>query len=159
MGVAPSARSSSAFRAIVSCRTGADIGQVSALLDWTDFEHFCAALLRAWAYRVTENLVLSQPRIQIDILARSDSVALLVDCKHWTKGIGTSALARAAAAQTRRASLLRGKMSDVEPMIVVILILSNERPRYVRGTAVVPVHALRDFLTNLETYSESLARF
>lgn len=120
---------------------------------------FCASLLRARGYSVTENVTLTKPRIQIDILARSRSLALAVDCKHWSHGIGEAALVRAAAAQARRARIIRARMNQLEPLVVVLLVLSNEQARFVDGAAVVPIYALGSFLTDPNLYSDLLEFF
>ena len=144
------------LRAVAACRLGAPTDLVARFLDWKEFETFCASLLRARGYSVTENINLTKPRVQIDILARSTSVALLIDCKHWGHDMGAAALVKAAEAQAERAKAIRAKMRGLEPLIVVLLVLSNERARFVDGAAVVPVFALGSFLENYDAYRELL---
>ena len=147
------------LRAVAACAVGVPPESVARFLDWRGFEMFCASLLRSRGYSVTENINLTKPRVQIDLLARSRSLALLVDCKHWKHGMGASALIRAASAQTERAKVLRGRMRDVEPLVVVLLVLSNEQARFVDGAAVVPIYALGSFLSDIDAYSELLEYF
>jgi hypothetical protein len=137
------------LRAIAACVVGALPEDASEYLGWKDFEHFCAALFRARGYSVTENLTLTKPRAQIDLLARSPRLALVVDCKHWARERGPSAMARVALAQAERAKLVRKRMKEVEPMAVVIVVLSNEQTRMTEGAAVVPVRTLSAFLDEL----------
>lgn len=144
------------MRALAACRLGVPPESVAKFLDWREFERFCASLLRARGYSVTENITLTKPRVQIDILARTRSLALLVDCKHWRHGMGTAALVRAASAQAERAKVIRERMRDLEPLAVVLLILSNEQARFVEGAAIVPIYTLGSFLSNPDAYSDLL---
>ncbi len=143
-------------RAVEACRMGASPDVVAGHMDWQEFEGFCAALLEAAGYAVTKNIVLTKPRAQVDILARGNGVALVVDCKRWTAGQGASTLIRAVDAQKKRVDRLRALYPDAPPMAVVILALRDEQFRYADGAAVVPVHALADFARNVEAYSELL---
>ena len=144
------------LRAITACRLGAPLESVSRFLDWREFERFCAGLLLARGFAVTENITLTRPRMQIDILARSASYALAVDCKHWAQGKGRSALLSAAEAQVARAKRLRKTMEHLEPLAVVILVLSDEEARFAEGSAVVPVRTLGSFVDNIESFSQLL---
>jgi len=145
-------------RAMAAVRAGAPPEAVAEFLDWRKFEAFCASLFRARGFEVTENLTMTKPRSQLDLIARTVSLALVVDCKHWGRSMGPAALSKVAEAQVRRADQLRKKMSRIEPMVVVILVLSDEPTRYANGAAVVPIHALGDFVDNVEAYSEGLPR-
>ncbi|MDA4126937.1 MAG: restriction endonuclease [Thaumarchaeota archaeon] len=138
---------------------GVRIENVSEKLSWRDFEHFCAAMLRGWGYSVQENVVLTNPRAQIDIIARTSSMALVVDCKHWAKDSGISALTRVVEAQKLRARLARAKMKELEPTAVAIFVLCNEPTRFLNGAAIVPAYTLSDFLSNLPLHQESLSYF
>jgi hypothetical protein len=159
LGISPTEENARILRGIAAVKAGANSEAVAKVLSWKEFESFCAALLRARGLSVRENLMLTKPRAQVDLLARSGSLALLIDCKHWAKTMGSSALSQVALAQARRAGLVRRKIRDVEPMVVVILVLSNEVTRYVEGAAVVPIYALADFIDNLGAYSEGLERY
>jgi hypothetical protein len=145
------------LRALWALKAGASPNLVARHLDWRDFERFCAALLRARGFDVHENLTLTKPRAQVDILARSSLTSLLVDCKHWARERGPSAVAKAARAQGARAELVRRCFPTLEPLAVVILVLSEEQTRFTEGAAVVPVHTLDDFLSNLPAYAEQLS--
>jgi len=147
------------LRAIAACSLGAPQETVAKFLDWREFEMFCAGLMRARGFSVAENIVLTKPRIQVDLLARSHNLALLVDCKHWGRTMGRSALARAAAAQAERARVVRSKMKILEPIVVVIIVLSNEEARFVEGTAVVPIFALNRFLDDVNAFADHLVFF
>jgi hypothetical protein len=147
------------LRSIAAIQVGAPAEVVAMSLNWKEFEMFCAGLLRLSGYTVTENITLTRPRIQIDLLARSSTLALVVDCKHWRGGIGAAALTKAAAAQTERAKLVRSRMNQLEPLAVVILVFSNEIVRFVDGVAIVPIYAFSSFLENPAAYSDMMELF
>ena len=148
--------SETVLRAVAAVQLGASPETVSKFLGWRDFEMFCAGFLRASGFSVTENVNLTKPRMQIDILARSPSVALTVDCKHWRHGMGTAALAQAASAQTERAKAVRRRMAGLEPLAVVVLVFVDVEARFIDGAAVVPIRALRGFLSDLPSFSDLL---
>jgi hypothetical protein len=126
--------------------------EVSRMLSWQEFEALAGALLRASGFGVKENLVLTKPRAQIDLVAHGPSLTLSVDCKHYRREQGPSSLAAFAKAQLRRSSLLRKGNDDPRPIASVILTMSDPEGRFVEGVAVVPVRTLRSFLTGLDSY-------
>ncbi len=157
LGLVDNAAASKVSRAVVAIREGVPAEVVSRHLDWKDFEGFCASLMAAKGFDVTRDLRLKKPRAQIDILARSPSIALIVDCKHWARERGPAGLSAVVEKQKNRALLLRKRMECLEPMAVVVLSLAEERARYVDGAAVVPVRTLGDFLDNVSGYSDGLS--
>jgi Holliday junction resolvase-like predicted endonuclease len=159
LGVAINEKNARMVRGIAAVRAGATLDEVGKTLTWKEFESFCAALLRAKGFEVLENLTLTKPRVQIDIVARTPSVALVVDCKHWAKDMGQSSLDRVVMAQAKRARILRAKMPQLEPMVVVVVSLSDETGRYVRPGVVVPIHTLADFVSGLSSYTVDIPRF
>jgi len=126
--------------------------EVSRLLSWQDFERLAGALFRSSGYEVRNNVLLKKPRAQIDVVAYGTSIMLSVDCKHYRREQGPSALAKVASAQLRRSELLRRKTEDTRPIASVILSMSEPEGGFVKGVAVVPVRTLRDFLTSMDSY-------
>ena len=122
-------------------------------LTWKDFEGFCAQLLRASGYAVRENVYLSRPRAQIDLIAAGPLFVINLDCKHWKRAPSRSALEGFALAQLRRSRLLRRNMDDPRPIISAILSFSESAGSFVEGVAVVPLRTLRNFLETVESYS------
>ena len=134
-------------------KTGADPDEISRLLSWQEFEHLSAALLRVSGYTVRENVVLTKPRAQLDIVATGQSIILSVDCKHYRKGHGPSALQKFAMDQLRRSDLLRKRTIDHRLIASVVLSLSEPEGRFVHGVAIVPIRTLRTFLADLESFT------
>lgn len=130
--------------------------EVSRLLTWREFEGLAGALLRASGYEVRENVFLTKPRAQIDVVARGPSLTLCIDCKHYVREPGPSSIAKFAKAQLKRSAQLRRKVGGTRPIASVILSMSEPEGTFVEGVAVVPVRTLRSFLTNVDAYTEML---
>lgn len=130
--------------------------EVSRGLSWREFERLAGALLRASGYQVRQDVHLRKPRAQIDVVATGPSMVLSVDCKHYHREQGPSALQKAAEAQLRRGSLLRKTTSDPRPIASVILSMSHSEGRFVKGVALVPIRTLRSFLNSLDSYAGEL---
>jgi hypothetical protein len=134
-------------------KMGAQPDEVSRLITWQEFEHLSAALLRVSGYTVRENVVLTRPRAQLDIVASDSSMTLSLDCKHYRRGHSPFALSKFAAKQLKRSTLLRKKSSDPRPIASVILSMSESEGKFVDGVAVVPVRTLRSFLSSIDSYA------
>ncbi|MDG7026430.1 MAG: restriction endonuclease [Nitrososphaerota archaeon] len=134
------------------CARGERVEVVSSHLSWRDFEGFCSNILRARGYRVAENIYLKKPRAQIDVLGISDRLSLAIDCKHWARQPGRSALGRLVEAQRGRVKRLHDSLDSIGPIVPLVLLTADPGVRFVAGGAVVPIFALADFLDNVEAY-------
>lgn len=137
-------------------KMGAQPDEVSRLLSWREFEQLSAALLKVSGYEIKENVILTKPRAQLDIVAKGTSLVLNLDCKHYRRGHSPSSLAKLAAAQLKRSGLLRKKTGDPRPIASVILCMSEPEGKFVEGVAVVPVRTLRSFLSSVDSFSDLL---
>jgi hypothetical protein len=147
---------SQALVALALCRQGGRPEEVSAFLDWAEFETFCSRLLVSSGYSVKENVILKKPRAQIDLVAFGPSLVLSVDCKHWKREHAPSVLKDLAAKQIKRSRRLRRTYVDVKPIVSAILSFSASQGTFVDGVAVVPLRTLRSFLGSVESYAEFL---
>ncbi|MBT7253294.1 MAG: hypothetical protein HN875_06140, partial [Candidatus Nitrosopelagicus sp.] len=77
--------------ALFAIKLGADVESVSEYLTWQDFESITGLFLQEKDFDVTKNLILTKPRMEIDVVGTKMDIALLVDCKHW-KTMSKSAL-------------------------------------------------------------------
>lgn len=152
LGVGPSAHERRVINALVALKLGVTPGTVARHLGWKDFERFCALIFRSRGYEVRENITLTKPRAQIDVIATGSSYVLCVDCKRWKKDLAPAALRRIASAQKRRSALLRANRKELKPILSAILSLSAPAGSFVDGVAVVPIGALTGFLDSLESY-------
>lgn len=159
LGRTESVFDSRVVRAIAACRTGTPPELVARHLHWSEFESFGADLLKASGYGVEQDVVLKNPRAQIDILGRSGRIAVAVDCKRWSKSAAPGVAMKVARAQGERAVLLRSARPYLEPIVAVILMISLEAPLLMEGAAVVPIHAFRDFLESLDSLVPELTAY
>lgn len=133
-------------------RMGAPPESVCSLLSWNEFEGFCAGLLRAAGYKVTSNIVITKPRRQLDIFAESPGLDISVDCKHWSRGFGPSALEKISARQVERTAIFKRKRAVSTPILPAVFTMLDVQARVVSGVPVVPVFALRDFLSSMSRF-------
>ena len=141
-------------RALAAMSIGVSSESVARHLGWKEFESFCARLLQESGYSVEENVTLTKPRAQIDIVATGSSHVLSVDCKHWQRAHSPSTLASFAGAQKKRSGLYRRSKPEAKPVVSVILSFSQPEGGFVDGVPVVPVRSLTSFLGSIEAYSE-----
>jgi hypothetical protein len=142
--------------ALALCEAGMRPEEVSKHLDWKEFERFCSGVFRAWGFVVRENVLLSKPRAQIDLLAFGANAILSVDCKHWKRAHSPAALGRFANDQLRRSELLRKRLDDRRSIGSLIVSFSEPEGKFVNGVAVVPIRTLASFLGTFESYSNQL---
>ena len=156
LGLAESQLLSPVNAAYALLRLNLQVEEVSRLLTWQEFEKLAASLIRAAGFQVRDNVVLTRPRAQIDVVAYGTSSILSVDCKHYRREQAPSSIAKFARAQVRRSALLRLKTDDPRPIASVILTTSEPEGKFVEGAAVVPIRTLRSFLTTLDSYGALL---
>jgi len=145
-------RQTSSLAALALIRLGRDAESVASLLQWNEFEELCSKLLCAAGYEVRRNIVLKKPRKQIDLVATSSLISLSVDCKHYSRGISQSSLARFAREQLERTKQYKEKRNHSGPLLPVILTLTEGETKFVEGVPVVPLLKLRSFLQSVNPY-------
>lgn len=142
--------------AVERIASGVPEEEAARSLTWKDFERFCAQLLRAGGYSVKEDVHLSRPRAQLDLVATGPLFTINLDCKHWKRTPSPSAMEGFARAQLRRSRLLRKVTPDPKPIVSAVLSFSDPEGGFVEGVAVVPVRAVRSFLETVESYPDRL---
>ncbi len=91
--------------ALFAINLGADLEDVSEYLNWKDFESLTGIILEEKDFEVTKNLILTKPRMEIDVIGKKMDIALLIDCKHW-KNMSKSVLDEIVRKQIERVKLL-----------------------------------------------------
>jgi hypothetical protein len=148
----------SVLSAIALAKLGADLNAVSKSLKWDDFEKFCAMAISASGFKVSRNVRLKKPTRQIDIVAESPSLVLVIDCKHWQRGAGAASLELIASAQVERTKMLVARARPGQkPHLPVVLTVFDNQVRVTLGVPVVPIHMLKDFLTSVNRFERELA--
>ena len=87
--------------AISFLQHGLPLDEISIALDWRDFEGLTAEILSSKNFAVIKNLMLTKPRMEIDVVGIRLGIAILIDCKHW-KTYSQSSLSSAVQKQIAR---------------------------------------------------------
>ena len=137
---------------LLAIRMGASVDEVSRSLNWKDFESLAAEILDASEFETTRNLILTKPRMQIDVVGVKSDIAILIDCKHW-KRANQSSLDNAVKKQIERTKRFL-KTENVKAAIPAIVTLYQEEIRFIDKVPIIPVLQLssfcEDFYGNLD---------
>jgi len=129
--------------ALFAITLGATIEDVSEYLTWRDFEAITGIILEENGFDVTKNLVLTKPRMEIDVIGKKMNIALLIDCKHW-KTMSKSALDEIVKKQIERVK--RYVADEGITALPVIVTLHQEGTRLIENVPIVPIMKLPSFL-------------
>ena len=140
--------------ALFAIKLGADVESVSEYLTWQDFESITGLILEKKDFDVTKNLILTKPRMEIDVVGTKMDIALLIDCKHW-KTMSKSALNEIVKKQVQR---VKRYVSDENmSALPVIVTLHQEEIRFIENVPIVPIMKLSSFLDEFVGNLDSLA--
>jgi Restriction endonuclease len=155
----PADSTQSVSAALALTRLGCDVDRIARSLAWREFEDYCAMAISAAGYAVSRNVRLRKPTRQIDIVAESPSLVLSVDCKHWQRSAGAAGLAGPALAQAERTRLYveRSRNAGTTTFLPVLLTMVENQVRVVEGVPIVPLQALREFLSSVSRFDEGFS--
>ena len=139
--------------ALFAITLGATIENVSEYLTWRDFEVITGIVLEENDFDVTKNLVLTKPRMEIDVIGKKMNLALLIDCKHW-KNMTKSALDEIVKKQIERVK--RYVADEGITALPVIVTLHQEGIQLVDNVPIVPIMKLTSFLDEFVGNLDSL---
>ena len=129
---------------IFAITNGASIEDVAEFLSWQNFEELVTCILEENGFQVEKNLILTKPRMEIDVVGIKLGIAILIDCKHWKK-ISKSALDDIVYKQTERVKNYVSK-TESTMAIPVIVTLHQEKVNFVNKVPIIPVIQLSSFL-------------
>ena len=129
---------------IFAIRNGATIEDVSEFLSWQNFEGLVSRVLDENGFIVQKNLILTKPRMEIDVVGVKLGISILIDCKHW-KRMTQSALNDIVNKQVERVKRYVEKTQSTSA-IPVIVTLHEEKVNFVNKVPIVPVMQLSSFL-------------
>tara|TARA_B100000929_G_C15494881_1_gene415670 strand:- start:965 stop:1582 length:618 start_codon:yes stop_codon:yes gene_type:complete len=129
---------------IFAITNGASIEEVSEFLSWQDFEELVSRILEENGFQVQKNLILTKPRMEIDVVGIKLGIAILIDCKHW-KRMSKSALNDIVDKQTERVKSYVKKTESMSA-VPVIVTLHQEKVSFVNQVPIVPIIQLSSFL-------------
>ena len=139
--------------ALFAINLGATIEDVSEYLTWRDFESLTGLILEEKDFDVTKNLILTKPRMEIDVIGKKMDIALLIDCKHW-KTMSKSALDEIVKKQIERVK--RYVVDENMSALPVIVTLHQEEIQFVDNVPIVPIMKLSSFLDEFVGNLDSL---
>lgn len=130
--------------AIQLIKNGGPLDEISILLDWKDFEGLVAEMLLSKNFAIIKNLILTKPRMEIDVIGIRLGVAMLIDCKHW-KRYSSSALSAAVKKQIERTKhyILKTPGAMAVPVIVT---LYHDKIDFIDRVPIVPIFQFSSFV-------------
>ena len=140
--------------ALFAINLGATVEDVSEYLTWKDFESLTGMILEEKDFDVTKNLILTKPRMEIDVIGRKLEIALLIDCKHW-KTMGRSSLDEIVKKQIVRVK--RFVSNETISALPVIVTLHQKEIQFIDNVPIVPIMKLSSFLDEFIGNLDSLA--
>ena len=140
---------------LLALQLGCDIQECSKLLSWKDFEFFTCELLSLFEYKTSVNIVLSKPRVQLDVIGIKNDFAITIDCKHW-KNNNKTTLTVYAEKQIRRTMLWLQREKKITKALPMIITLNNSIFKFIKGVPVVPILTLKSFLKEFDKSDESM---
>jgi len=130
--------------AIALLETGFPLDEISVALDWKDFEGLTAAILTSKNFAVIKNMMLTKPRMEIDVIGIRLGIAILIDCKHW-KRYNTSSLTTVVKKQIERTKHYVAKTSGAIS-VPVIVTLYKDKVDFIEKVPVVPIFQFSSFI-------------
>jgi len=148
--------------AIYGLRRGVYYKKITPYLDWHDFELFSKEILSGHGYIVRNNFRLTRPiRLEIDVVGidLGSGRAIVIDCKHWTKGVSPSALRDIAEKHRARTIKLAENISwaisrwrffrYAKTLIPVIITLTKPKIRVYNDVLAMSIYELNNFLRDI----------
>ncbi len=130
--------------AIALIEKGSHIDEVSVSLDWKDFEGLTGEILASKDFAVLKNLILTKPRMEIDVVGIRLGIAILIDCKHW-KRYSASSLSTAVKKQIARTKHYVSKTPGAMA-VPVIVTLYQDKINFIENVPIVPIFQLSSFI-------------
>ncbi len=130
--------------AVALLEKGFPIDEISVALDWRDFEGLTAEILSSKNFAVIKNLILTKPRMEIDVIGIRLGIAILIDCKHW-KRYNTSSLTSAVKKQIERTKKYVEKTQGAIA-VPVIVTLYQDKVNFIENVPIVPIFQFSSFI-------------
>lgn len=130
--------------AISLLEKGFPIDEISIALDWRDFEGLTAEILTEKNFAVMKNMMLTKPRMEIDVVGIRLGIAILIDCKHW-KRYSSSALSTAVKKQIERTKQYVAKTPGAIA-VPVIVTLYQDKIDFIDNVPIVPIFQFASFV-------------
>ncbi len=130
--------------AIKLLERGFPIDEISIELEWQDFEGLTAEILTSKNFAVIKNMILTKPRMEIDVVGIRLGIAILIDCKHW-KRYNASSLRNAVKKQIERTKQYVAKTPGAIA-VPVIVTLYQDKIDFIQSVPIVPIFQFSSFI-------------
>jgi len=130
--------------AVILLERGFPIDEISIILDWKDFEGLTAAILASKHFAVIKNMILTKPRMEIDVIGIRLGIAILIDCKHW-KRYSISSLTTVVKKQIERTKHYVAKTPGAIS-VPVIVTLYQDKVDFIDSVPIVPIFQFSSFI-------------
>ena len=130
--------------AIMLIENGFPLDEVAIVLTWKDFEGLTAEILKEKNFAIIKNLILTKPRMEIDVIGIRLGVAMLIDCKHWKRN-STSALTETVRKQVERTKHYISKTPGAIA-VPVIVTLFQDKIDFIDRVPIVPIFQFSSFV-------------
>ncbi|WP_428326692.1 hypothetical protein [Nitrosopumilus sp.] len=130
--------------AISLLEKGFPIDEISIALDWKDFEGLTAEILSSKNFAVMKNMMLTKPRMEIDVVGIRLGIAILIDCKHW-KRYNLSSLSSVVKKQIERTKQYVAK-TEGSVAVPVIVTLYQDKVDFIENVPIVPIFQFSSFV-------------
>lgn len=140
--------------ALLLISKGAQVDDVAVHLDWRTFEGLTAKILEEKGFAVSRNVIMTGPKMEIDVIGSNLGVSVLVDCKHWSRR-NTSGLRDAVKKQVVRTKRYVGNAGGTMA-VPVIVTLYKENVDFIERVPIVPIQQFSSFVDELYGNLEDL---
>jgi len=140
--------------AMMLIENGFSLDEVAIALNWRDFEGLTAEILESKNFATIKNLILTKPRMEIDVVGIRLGVAMLIDCKHWKK-YDFSSLSAAVKKQVERTKHYIAKTPGAIA-IPVIVTLYQDKLDFIDRVPIVPIFQFSSFIDEFYGHLEEM---
>ena len=124
---------------------GHPIDEISVALEWRDFEGLTAEILSEKNFAVIKNMMLTKPRMEIDVVGIRLGIAILIDCKHW-KRYSESALSSAMVKKQIERTKQYVEKTPGATAVPVIVTLYQDKIDFIENVPIVPIFQFASFI-------------
>ena len=130
--------------ALLLIENGFPLDEIAVALNWKDFEGLTAEILESKNFAVIKNLILTKPRMELDVVGIRLGIAMLIDCKHW-KRYSSSSLTEAVKKQVARTKHYISKTPGAMA-VPVIVTLYQDKIDFIDRVPIVPIFQFSSFV-------------
>jgi hypothetical protein len=130
--------------AVLLLEKGHPIDEIAVALEWRDFEGLTAEILTEKNFAVIKNMMLTKPRMEIDVVGIRLGIAILIDCKHWKRN-SESALSAMVKKQIARTKHYVEKTPGATA-VPVIVTLYHDKIDFIENVPIVPIFQFASFI-------------